>query len=93
MVNEEFICHASGNRKHKFIYGFYLYYLSVERDKSKGNMKIFVLDDRKCHNEGYINMTGWVSIVLCYGHSILELVLEPIAQILRLIMLVHFKCH
>ena len=36
MVDEEYICHASGNKRHKFIYGFYLYYISVDRDKARG---------------------------------------------------------
>ncbi|KAK2181163.1 hypothetical protein NP493_409g08000 [Ridgeia piscesae] len=37
LVDDRAICHASGNSRHRFIYGFYLYFVSAESEK-KGTM-------------------------------------------------------
>ncbi|KAL5017610.1 hypothetical protein ScPMuIL_007199 [Solemya velum] len=37
LIDCQLICHASGNFKHKFIYGFYLYLVVPPREKSKSD--------------------------------------------------------
>ena len=36
LVDEKYICHASGNRSHRFIHGFYLYYIVPEKERGGG---------------------------------------------------------
>ncbi|KAI0221664.1 GATOR complex protein DEPDC5 [Lamellibrachia satsuma] len=36
LVEDHVICHASGNGRHRFIYGFYLYFVNVECEKKGG---------------------------------------------------------
>lgn len=35
LIDDQVIVHASGNPKHKFIYGFYLYCVIPNKDKGK----------------------------------------------------------
>ena len=36
MVDDQMLCHASGNPEHRFIYGFFLYHVIIDADKKKG---------------------------------------------------------
>ena len=36
MLKEELICHASGDFKHPFIVGFYLYHVVYQKELHKG---------------------------------------------------------
>ena len=43
LLEEGLILHASGNSKHKFIFGFYLYYFSYPKAKSGGSVSAVVI--------------------------------------------------